>query len=171
MQLDQIEKMILEVPNFPKAGIQFKDITPILADGRAFQALIDHMAERIDHRTQKIVAIESRGFILGSALALKLGCGLVVVRKPGKLPRATLRETYELEYGSDALEIHHDAIRKGESITIVDDVLATGGTASAAERLCEKIGAHVLGSVFLIELQFLKGRSKLKSPAAALYSN
>lgn len=170
MHLEQIQKMIVEVPNFPKAGVMFKDITPILAHGEAFRSLIRHMAEMISPSTTKIVAIESRGFILGSAIAQHMGCGLVVVRKPGKLPRETLRETYELEYGSDALEIHRDAFQKNDKITIVDDVLATGGTASAAERLCEKLGAQVLGSVFLMELTFLKGREKIRNHVASVYT-
>ena len=168
MTLEHIHQLIRDVPDFPKPGIVFKDITPILERGEAFGALTRHMAERVPAHVNKIVAIESRGFILGSAVAQYLRCGLVIVRKPGKLPRATLRETYELEYGSDALEVHEDALRRGDRVVVIDDVLATGGTAAAAERLCDRIGAQVLTSIFLMEIEVLRGRDKLKNPSTSL---
>ncbi len=168
MTLEYIHQLIRDVPDFPKPGIVFKDITPILEHGEAFGALTRHLAERVPTNVNKIVAIESRGFILGSAVAQHLRCGLVIVRKPGKLPRATLRESYDLEYGSDALEVHEDALRLGDRVVVMDDVLATGGTAAAAERLCERIGAQVLTSVFLMEIEALCGREKLKNPFVSL---
>lgn len=169
MTLEHIHTLIRDVPDFPKPGILFKDITPILEHGEAFAALTGHMAERMPAGANKIVAIESRGFILGSALAHRLGCGLVIVRKPGKLPRATVRESYELEYGTDTLEIHRDAFRSNDHVVVIDDVLATGGTAAATERLCERAGARVLASVFLMEIEALRGREKLKNPSVSLF--
>jgi adenine phosphoribosyltransferase len=166
--IDQISRLIVDVPDFPKKGVMFKDITPVLENGEAFKNLILHMAESVNPQTTKLVAIESRGFILGAALAQHLTCGLVLVRKPGKLPRATEKESYELEYGTDTLEIHKDALKPGDKVTIIDDVLATGGTASAVEKLCERLGAQVLGSVFLMEISFLKGRTKLKNTVSAM---
>ena len=158
----EIKNYIKDVPNFPKAGVLFKDITPLLADAEAFQALCRHFKERLPKGTTKLVSVESRGFILGAALAQHCGCGIVLVRKPGKLPRETHRETYSLEYGEDSLEIHKDDLGDKDSVTIIDDVLATGGTAAATEKLCEKLGAKILGSLFLMEIDFLKGRQKLK---------
>ncbi|MEQ1665238.1 MAG: adenine phosphoribosyltransferase [Bdellovibrionales bacterium] len=170
MKIDAIQKMIREVPNFPKEGVLFKDITPILEDGKAFQSLAKIMAEHVHPSTNKLVAIESRGFILGAAVAQHLSCGLVLVRKPGKLPRPTIRENYLLEYGSDSLEIHADSLTKDDQITIIDDVLATGGTASAVEKLCHKLGANVLGSLFLLEILALEGRKKLTQPSQSLFN-
>ncbi len=169
MTLEHIHTLIRDVPDFPKPGVLFKDITPILEHGEAFAALTSHMAERIPAGVNKIVAIESRGFILGSALAHRLGYGLIIVRKPGKLPRATVRESYELEYGTDTLEIHRDALRSNDHVAVVDDILATGGTAAATERLCERAGARVLASVFLMEIEALRGREKLKNPSVSLF--
>lgn len=169
MTVDQISRLIREVPNFPKPGILFKDITPILENGEAFQNLSRHLAERVHPKTTKIVAIESRGFILGAAVAQNLGCGLVLVRKPGKLPRETYKESYTLEYGTDSLEIHKDALKPGDQVTIIDDVLATGGTASAVEKLCAKAGASVLGTLFLMEIAPLGGRAKLSSTVNCLF--
>lgn len=169
MNIDQISRLIKVVPDFPKVGISFKDITPILENSEAFQSLAKHLAEKIHPQTDKIIAIESRGFILGAAVAQHLSCGMVLVRKPGKLPRATIRESYELEYGTDTLEIHKDALKPGDRVTIIDDVLATGGTASAVERLCERTGAQVLGSVFLMSIEPLNGKSKLKYPCQAVF--
>ncbi len=170
MNIDQISRLIKTVPDFPKKGIQFKDITPVLENGEAFKALAKLIAENIHKSTDKLVSIESRGFILGAAVSQHLSCGLVLVRKPGKLPRETVRESYALEYGTDSLEIHKDALKPGDRVTIVDDVLATGGTASAVEKLCNHLGAQVLGSVFMIEIEFLKGRTKLAHPALSLIS-
>jgi adenine phosphoribosyltransferase len=163
MTTEQLQRLILEVPNFPKPGIIFKDITPILLNGEAFRELTRLLAERVPPHTDKLVAIESRGFILGAAVAQHLGCGMVVVRKPGKLPRETITESYQLEYGTDSLQIHKDALKPGDRVTIIDDVLATGGTAAAVERLCDRLGAQVLGALFLMEIAPLNGRSQLKS--------
>jgi adenine phosphoribosyltransferase len=158
-----ISAFIRDVPDYPKPGILFKDITPLLADARAFLTATDAMAapfatDRITH----VVAIESRGFILGGPVAQKLGAGLVPVRKPGKLPSATRRESYELEYGTDALEIHADACGRGARVLVVDDVLATGGTAAATCRLVESLGAEVVGCSFLMTLGFLPGLARLE---------
>jgi len=158
-----LKSHIRDIPDFPKPGILFKDITPLLASPEAFnQALAEMEACIRPLRPDKILAVESRGFIFGGALAARMGMGFVPVRKPGKLPFTTIRETYDLEYGKDSLEIHHDAIQPGQRAVIVDDLLATGGTALATVRLAEKLGAKVAGLVFVIELEFLHGREKLK---------
>jgi adenine phosphoribosyltransferase len=158
----EFEKLIRDVPDFPKKGIIFKDITTLLQDGEAFrQAMNQIMKKYLDARIDKVVGIEARGFILGGVLAYKLGCGFVPARKPGKLPAKTIREEYTLEYGSNALELHQDGIRKGERVLIVDDLLATGGTALATARLVEKLGGEVVAIQFLVELGFLNGREKL----------
>jgi len=157
-----LEKIIRDVPDFPKAGIVFKDITTLLQDGDAFrQALNQMMKKYLDEKIDKVLAVEARGFVFGGVLAYKLGCGFVPARKPGKLPYRTIGEEYILEYGSNALEIHEDSIRPGERVLIVDDLLATGGTALAAAKLAEKLGGEVVGIEFLIELSFLHGREKL----------
>ena len=157
-----LEKIIRDVPDFPKAGIVFKDITTLLQDGDAFrQALNQMMKKYLDEKIDKVLAVEARGFVFGGVLAYKLGCGFVPARKPGKLPYRTIGEEYILEYGSNALEIHEDSIRPGERVLIVDDLLATGGTALAAAKLAEKLGGEVAGIEFLIELGFLQGREKL----------
>lgn len=161
MNKDEIKSLILDVPNFPREGIVFKDITPLLENGAAFRELINEMMKNIPSEITKIVSIESRGFILGSALAYGMKKGLVLCRKPGKLPRDTFSGTYQLEYGQDSLEVHKTSFDKNDKVFIVDDVLATGGTAEATVRLCENAGAEVLGLGFLIELDFLKGRQKL----------
>ena len=160
--MDHLKAKIREIPDFPKKGILFYDITTLLCDGRGFRDTIDalaapYMGEDID----QVVGIESRGFILGAAVANALGCGFVPVRTPGKLPGATHQEAYSLEYGADMLEIHQDALTTDHRILIVDDVLATGGTARAAFDLVRKTGGKVIGAAFLIELDFLNGRSKL----------
>jgi adenine phosphoribosyltransferase len=158
--LDLLRTRIRDVPDFPQQGVLFRDITPLLADPVAFKQAIDGMATPfagIEH----VVAIESRGFILGAPVAYRLGAGLVLVRKAGKLPSGTLREEYALEYGTNAVEIHQDAIQPGERVLIVDDVLATGGTVRAAANLVERLGATVVGISLLIELEFLTGRDKL----------
>lgn len=158
-----LKKIIRDVPNFPKEGIIFKDITPLLKDAKAFRSAVNKMAKRFKGKTiDGIVAVESRGFIFGGALAQKLKTGFIPVRKPGKLPYKTISETYQLEYGTDTLQIHEDAIKPGEKILIVDDLLATGGTVSAVTNLVKKLGGEVIGIGFLIELAFLNGRSKLE---------
>ena len=163
-----LKDFIHDVPDFPKPGILFRDITPMLADGPAFAAAI----EQLDHLTRgvpftRIIGIESRGFIFAAALAQRRQCGFVPIRKPKKLPRATVRETYALEYGEDTLEMHEDALIKGEKALIVDDVLATGGTAEAAGRLVSRSEGAVAGFAFLIELDFLNGRSRLAPHSVA----
>lgn len=168
MNIEKISAMIRDVPDFPKPGIVFKDITPVLESGEAFRSLARLLAEKIDPRTTKLVAIESRGFILGAAVAQHLKAGLVLVRKPGKLPRPTNRKAYALEYGQDAVEMHKDALSPSDYVTIIDDVLATGGTAHAVEELCRETGARISGHVFLMEIEFLKGREKLQAPVASL---
>ena len=160
--MDHLKAKIRHVPDFPKPGILFYDITTLLCDPQGFRDTIDAMAapymgEDID----QVVGIESRGFILGAAIAATLGCGFVPIRKPGKLPAATYRESYHLEYGTDSLEIHQDACGQNQRVLIVDDVLATGGTARAAIDLVKKTGAKIIGAAFLIELDLLKGRDKL----------
>jgi adenine phosphoribosyltransferase len=159
----ELAQYIRTIKDFPKPGIGFKDITTLLKEPKAFAAAVDQMAAHyLDKQVQKVVAIESRGFIFGAPLALRLGAGFVPARKPKKLPAATLREEYQLEYGTDAVEMHLDAIAKGERVIVVDDLLATGGTASATGRLVKKLGGELLGFAFLIELDFLHGRQKLQ---------
>jgi adenine phosphoribosyltransferase len=157
-----LKTLIREIPDFPKPGINFKDITTLLKDGRAFRQAIDLLA---DHFAAKqpdvIVGTESRGFLLGAPLAYKLGCGFVLVRKPGKLPAAVERVSYGLEYGQDTLEIHRDALEPGQKVLVVDDLLATGGTITATIELVNKLGGKIVGCAFLIELDFLKGRERL----------
>ncbi len=158
-----LEKFIRNVPDFPKKGIQFKDITTLINNPEAFNEAVNWMeslfkSEKID----KVVAIESRGFIFGAPLALRLNAGLVLVRKKGKLPAATLSAQYKLEYGTDSLEMHSDLIEEGEKVVIVDDLLATGGTIAATIELLEKLKAEIVGISFLIELDGLNGGEKLK---------
>jgi adenine phosphoribosyltransferase len=153
---------IRNVPDFPKKGIGFKDITTLLKNGPAFREAIDVISGRFENAdVEKIVGIESRGFIFGSVLAYNWNKGFVPVRKPGKLPAETIREEYQLEYGTDSLEIHKDAISPSEKVLIVDDLLATGGTVEATVNLVEKLGGDVAGIAFMIELTFLKGRDKI----------
>ena len=157
-----LQSMIRDVPDFPKEGIIFKDITPLLSDPEAFQQTIDSIANQwTGNRIDVVVGIEARGFILAAALAYKIGAGLVIVRKPGKLPYKTRSVTYDLEYGTDTLEIHEDAIKPGQNVLVVDDVLATGGTVKAVSELLHGFDANLLGVAFLAELAFLKGRDKL----------
>ena len=161
-QIEDLRQKIRDIPDFPKAGIIFKDITPLLADGPAFRAAIDLLADRYRTRSvDVVVGVEARGFIMGSALAYTLGAGNILIRKPGKLPYQTHRTVYELEYGTDALEIHQDAIQPGQRVLVADDVLATGGTVSAAIDLVQKLGGEIVELAFLIELTFLKGRDRL----------
>ncbi len=153
---------IRDIPDFPKKGIIFKDITPLLKDSRAFKEAVDRMCSRVSGLDfDLVIAPEARGFILGAAMAYELGKGFVPVRKPGKLPYRTVYEEFELEYGTDSLHIHEDALKEGQNVIVVDDVLATGGTAAALGRLVEKLGGNVVAMVFLIELGFLKPRERL----------
>lgn len=153
---------IRNVPDFPKPGINFKDITPILADPKLLQRSIDLLIETVKHhKIDKVVGIDARGFIFGSPIALALNAGFVPVRKSGKLPWKTFAESYSLEYGENTIEIHQDAIQPGEKVLLVDDLLATGGTAAAAVSLLEKLGANIVSISFLIELSFLNGRKKI----------
>jgi adenine phosphoribosyltransferase len=161
--VEALKAKIREVPDFPKKGIVFKDITTLLQDAMAFHRALDLLQGLCKGRhADKVVAIESRGFIVGSALADRLGAGFVPVRKLGKLPHKTLRATYDLEYGTDTLETHADALAPGERVLVVDDVIATGGTAKAAGELAAQMGARVTAYVFLVELSFLNGREKLR---------
>ncbi|RCK81113.1 MAG: Adenine phosphoribosyltransferase [Candidatus Ozemobacter sibiricus] len=157
-----LKKFIRDIPDFPKPGIIFKDLTPLLKDRDAFATAIDHLARHYQGtRLTAIAGIESRGFIIGSALALTLRTGFLPLRKPGKLPYKTIRQEYSLEYGTDAIEIHQDAIAPGDRILLVDDLLATGGTARAGAELIRRLGGELAGIAFLIELAFLKGRERL----------
>ncbi len=157
-----IRSMIREVPDFPKPGISYKDITTLLKDGRALRYVTKALAEPFEDKgIDLVVAVEARGFAIGAPVACNLGAGFVLVRKPGKLPGKTLSYEYQLEYGTDTLEIHEDAIRPGQRVLIVDDVLATGGTVSAAANLVEKLGGDIRGLAFLIELEELGGRARL----------
>lgn len=159
---EPLKKLIREVPDFPKKGILFYDITTLLKDKLGFATLIDALAEYyLPKKVDLILGMEARGFIFGPALAYRLNAGFVPVRKPGKLPAATARVDYELEYGSNALEIHKDAVEPGQRVLIVDDLLATGGTAAATIKLAKSLGAEIAGLGFVVELDFLKGREKL----------
>lgn len=160
-----VKSKIRDVPDFPRKGIIFKDITTLLKDAVAFREAIDKLAERYRSPKKKIdivVGVEARGFIIASPLAYKLGAGMVPIRKKGKLPAATLRASYQLEYGQDELEIHRDAFEKGDRVLIVDDLLATGGTSLAAAQVVKKLKGEIVELAFLIELTFLNGREKLK---------
>jgi adenine phosphoribosyltransferase len=162
MAVDLASK-IRDIPDFPKPGIVFKDIMPLLADPEALRAAVDGLAEFArPRRPDLVMGAEARGFILGGALALQLGCGFVAARKPGKLPWETVSAEYELEYGTDSLELHADAIAEGARVLIHDDLLATGGTAHAKVELVEKLGGEVVGIAFVIELAFLHGRDRLQ---------
>ena len=162
MSLDRVRTAIRDIPDFPKPGILFKDITPVLHDPALFKAAVDHFVNRHrGGRIQRVAAIESRGFLFGAAVAYQLGLGLVPIRKKGKLPYKTVEQTYNLEYGTATIEAHVDAFRPGERVLLIDDLLATGGTAKAAAQLIEKLGGTVEEIDFLIELAFLKGRDPL----------
>jgi adenine phosphoribosyltransferase len=158
----ELRRHIRDIPDFPKPGIVFRDITPLLADRDAFRAMVDRFVERYRGRADVVLGIESRGFLIGAAVAYGLGTGIALVRKPGKLPSQTYAARYELEYGSDTLEIHHDAIGRGHRVLIIDDLLATGGTASAAVELVRRCRGQVLACAFVIELAFLGGRRRLE---------
>lgn len=161
--MDELKKAIRDIPDFPKKGILFRDITTLLKDAKSFHRAVDYISHRyIDKNIKYVVGIEARGFILGSALAYKLNKGIVLVRKPGKLPPDTIKVTYDLEYGQDSLEIHKDALEEGDRVIICDDVLATGGTVKATIELVEKLKADIYECVFLAELTALGGRERLK---------
>jgi len=162
--MEELKKIIREVPDFPKEGILFYDITTLLNDGKAFAQAIDVLSKRyIGQEIDAVLGVEARGFIFGAAMAYRLGTGFIPVRKPGKLPAKVIQESYTLEYGVDTLESHEDAVDKGKKILLVDDLLATGGTAAAACRLVEKGGGEIVECCFLIELSFLNGREQLGS--------
>lgn len=153
---------VRDIPDFPEPGIVFKDLTPLLANVDAFRFVVDALVDHAAGLTvDKVVGIEARGFTFAAAAAYRLGAGFVPVRKPGKLPYKTVTETYQLEYGTDALEIHQDAVTSGEAVYVIDDILATGGTAAATCRLVESLGGRVTGLAFVAELGFLDGRAKL----------
>jgi len=159
----EIERAIRNVPDFPKPGIQFKDITPVLADARLFAGVIDLLTEKFaSEKVDAVVGIDARGFIFAAAAAVKLNAGFIPVRKKGKLPYRTHEQDYALEYGSATVAIHVDALKPGSRVLLIDDLLATGGTAAAAAELVKKLGAQILEVGFLIELSFLHGREKLK---------
>jgi len=161
--MQSLAQLIRTVPDFPKKGIGFKDITTLIKHGDAFRQAVDAMlAPFADEAIEAILGVEARGFLFAAAAAYKLGVGVIPARKPGKLPAKTVREEYALEYGTDALEIHEDAIVRGQRVLVIDDLLATGGTTAAAVRLVERLGGVVVGVSFLIELTFLHGRDKLK---------
>jgi len=161
--MEDLKEYIRDIPGFPKEGIIFHDITPLLQNAQAFEAAVNEMAKILEgKKIDYLVGIEARGFIFASALALKMGTGLVVVRKPGKLPYVTINASYDLEYGTDSLEVHRDAIHEGSKVVLIDDLLATGGTAAAAGKLIEQLGGEVLGHCFLVELTELEGYKKVE---------
>jgi len=163
MDFEELKKTIVEIPNFPKRGVVFRDVTTLIKNGDALRFATDEITKRCKQKKiDVVVGIESRGFIIGGIVAYELGVGFVPVRKKGKLPREVVRAEYELEYGKDHIEMHKDGILEGQNVMIIDDLLATGGTASAAVRLVESIGGKVAGLGFIIELSFLNGRDKLK---------
>ena len=162
MTTDELKAFVRDVPDFPQEGIVFKDLMPLIGNAEAFRSTIEHLAEWSRPRSPDVIlGAEARGFIFGGALAYELGCGFVPARTPGKLPWEKIRATYELEYGSDSLEIHSDAIQPRARVIVLDDVLATGGTARAKVELVEQLGGQVVGALFVIELTFLSGREKL----------
>lgn len=163
LNADQLKGLIREVPDFPKPGILFYDITTLLKDKVGYATLIDKLSEHyLDQKIDLVLGMEARGFIFAPALAYRLNAGFVPVRKPGKLPAATVKYDYALEYGTNSLEVHRDAIQKGQRVLIVDDLLATGGTAEATAKLASLLGAEIAGLGFVVELDFLQGRQKLK---------
>jgi adenine phosphoribosyltransferase len=166
---DQLKRLIRDIPDFPKPGVLFKDLTPLLRDPAGFGRAVDLLAARyVGRKVDCVVGVEARGFVIGAALAYRLGAGVILIRKPGKLPYKTHKTVYELEYGTDALEIHQDAIQPGQRVVIADDLLATGGTVNAAVKLVEQQGGAILECAFLVELLFLKGREKVRQPVFSL---
>ena len=159
---DDLRALIRTIPDFPKPGIQFRDVTPLLLDGAGFAAAIDRLAGRMCGKVDLVAGIEARGFVVAAALALRLGAGLLLVRKAGKLPGATIAEDYALEYGSDRLAMHVDACAPGARVLIADDLLATGGTALAAARLVRRAGGEIAGAVFIVDLPALGGAARLR---------
>jgi adenine phosphoribosyltransferase len=170
VELEQLKSAIRDIPDFPKPGIVFKDITPILGDGQLFQSVIDHLGELAEKvNPSKVVGIDARGFLFGAAVAYKLGLGCVPIRKKGKLPYRTIGSSYQLEYGDAEVEMHIDAINPGERVVLIDDLLATGGTSGAAVNLVQQVGGIVGSALFVIELEFLNGRTRLP-PDVPAYS-
>jgi adenine phosphoribosyltransferase len=161
MTPEEIKKLIRNVPDFPKPGIMFRDFTPLIADARGFAAVVDQLAQPYLGKVDAVVGIESRGFIVGAPVAYRLGVGLAIARKPGKLPYECVDQSYDLEYGSASLQMHQDALTGKGRVLLVDDLLATGGTAAAAIQLIQKIGGNVIGCAFVVELDALKGRERL----------
>ena len=160
--MDELKKLIREIPDYPKPGILFYDLTTLLKDPKGFHSLVDKLCEHYNGRKVDLVAgIEARGFIFAPALAYRLGAGFIPVRKPKKLPAKVSSVTYQLEYGTDQLDIHHDAVQKGQRVLLCDDLLATGGTAAAAVQLIKQLGGELAGAAFAVELSFLNGRAKL----------
>ncbi len=169
--LQYVREHVREVPDFPKEGILFLDVTTIVKDSRAFKLCIEFLEEEFkDKKVDYIAGIESRGFIFGAALAAKLDIGFIPIRKPNKLPAETISETYSLEYGTDTIEMHADALKEGDRVLIIDDLLATGGTAVAACNLVRRVGAEVIGAAFVIELDPLKGREKIENKGVKVVS-
>lgn len=161
MDLSELRSLVRDIPDFPQPGIMFRDITPLIGDARAFATLVDRMAEPFLGKVDTVLGIESRGFIIGAPVAYRLGVGLTIARKPGKLPFHTIGESYQLEYGSAALQMHADGLRRGARVLIVDDLLATGGTAAAAVTLAHKLEAQLVACAFVIELRALGGQKRL----------
>lgn len=162
MTTEQLKRLIRDIPDFPKPGIIFRDITPLIGSARGLAAVVDQLAAPYLGAVDAVLGIESRGFIIGAPVAYRLGVGLAIARKPGKLPYETVGESYDLEYGSAALEIHRDGLADQGRVLIVDDLLATGGTAEATAKLATLLGAEIAGLGFVVELDFLRGREKLK---------
>ena len=170
-ELDYVRQTVRQVPDFPKPGILFLDITTATKDAKAMNLMVDFLYEKFkDEKIDYIAGIESRGFIFGAPLACKLNAGFVPIRKPNKLPADTIKETYSLEYGTDTIEMHADALKEGDRVLVIDDLLATGGTAVAACNLVKKVGAEVVASAFIIELDPLKGREKIEANGVKVVS-
>src|SRR5207248_2093117 len=165
MTTEEIKVLIRDIPDFPRPGILFRDITPLIADARGLAAIVDHIAEPWLGKVDQVLGIESRGFIVGAPVAYRLGVGLTIARKPGKLPFQTIAESYELEYGTAALQVHQDGLGGRSRVLIVDDLLATGGTALAAAKLVQKLGGQLVGCAFIVELSGLHGRDRLEPVA------
>ena len=162
--LNYVREHVRQVPDFPKKGILFLDITTAVKDSKAMQLMTDYLYEKFkDEKIDHVAGIESRGFVFGAPLAYKLNAGMILIRKPNKLPAETIKESYDLEYGTDTIEMHKDAIKKGDRVVVIDDLLATGGTANAASNLIRKAGGEVVSTAFIIELDPLKGREKLEA--------